>query len=336
MQRYHFEADGIADDARWNSWRHSLSEFAVDAYGDGDGESGFDGQIATCVTATGLSFTLVESHAPQRWASTPGKIGDTFWLSISLSGESILHLGETSIPMAPGDILYGKRGVPSALDISTGFRQLLINIPGSTLARKAPFPLPNKAIYLSGQSGIGRIFSGLLTAIADCFDDLDDATVGPVEAALPQFLLSSLFPKESDLPIVGAAAVRAGALQRIWQSIENSLGDADLSISRIAEEHQLSVRYVQKLFEDSGQSFSTYVRRRRLEQCRADLANKLNADVSITATCFRWGFNDSATFSRAFRDEFGVSPRQYRKAEGARIDPPEGRKRFRNLAPNLC
>ena len=32
----------------------------------------------------------------------------------------------------------------------------------------------------------------------------------------------------------------------------------------------------------------------------------------ITEIAFRWGFNDSAHFSKAFRAEFGQSPRAYR------------------------
>ncbi len=103
-------------------------------------------------------------------------------------------------------------------------------------------------------------------------------------------------------------------LQWVCRAIEQDLGDPDLRIGRVGAGQGFTVRYVQKLFEEGGQSFSGYVRRRRLEQCRADLANPMNADVSITSTCFHWSFNDAATFGRAFRKEFGVSPREYRRA----------------------
>ena len=52
---------------------------------------------------------------------------------------------------------------------------------------------------------------------------------------------------------------------------------------------------------------------RILQERRADLANRLYGHLSITDICFRWGFNDAAHFSHAFRDQFNVSPRQYRQ-----------------------
>ena len=314
MLRCHLDTHQLPTDARWPSWRQNLSEFAIEA--DGAAGPGFDGRIRTCTAPSGLSFTLVESAAPQSMAAAKNLVGDVFWLAVSLSGASVLELDGKLIEMAPGDILYGKQGAPCSLEISTEFRMLLVNIPAQILARRVLLPMPTRAILLSGRTGMGRIFSGLLASIASLIDELDDTLTGPIEAALPQFLLTSLFGEGGEVALAGNAAVRASVLQRVWQTIELHLDDVDLSIARVAAMNGLSVRYVQKLFEEGGQNFSRYVRRRRLEQCRADLANPLNRNVPITTTSFRWGLNDSATFSRAFREEFGVSPREFRREQG--------------------
>lgn len=331
MQRSHFDTQSVPLERRWQAWNDNLSAFAIDATGAPDGV-GFKGRIDHCAMPSGLSFTLLESHAVQRIASTPGKIGDVFWLSVILSGASRLDLGKGAFDIVPGDILYGKRGAPSSLDISTDFRTLLVNIPASLMDRKLLLPLPNKAIHVSATSGIGRVFSGLLSAVADSFDDINDMLVGSLEASLPQFLLGCLFGQAGDNLRGGTVAVRAGVLQRIWRTIEARLEDAELSLADVAAEHGLSVRYVQKLFEESGQSFTNYLRKRRLEQARADLANPLNIDVSITSICFRWGFNDAATFSRAFRDEFDQSPREYRRAQAESSVVSWGKQRLVGLS----
>ncbi|MDR3513822.1 MAG: helix-turn-helix domain-containing protein [Caulobacteraceae bacterium] len=311
MQRSHFDADQLPRERRWSAWRDSLDAFAIEARGD-DERPG-DGRISSCVAPSGLSFTLVESAAPQSLAAVEGRAGDVFWLAVNLDGASVLALDGGDAEMAPGDILYGKQGAPCALSLCSGFRLLLVNMPAQMVERRVLLPMPDRAIHVSGRAGMGRIFSGFLASVAAAFDDLDEALTGPIESALPQLLLTSLAGEAREVALAGAAAGRAKLLQRVWRTIEERLDEPDLSIADVAEAHGLSVRYLQKLFEDVDQNFSRYVRRRRLEQCRADLANPTHRHVSITTTAFRWGFNDSATFSRAFRDEFGLSPREYRR-----------------------
>ena len=60
------------------------------------------------------------------------------------------------------------------------------------------------------------------------------------------------------------------------------------------------------------QSLSRFVLQRRLAHCRHDLLH--DRDASVTAIAFRWGFNDAAYFSRAFRRAHGISPRALRAA----------------------
>ena len=57
----------------------------------------------------------------------------------------------------------------------------------------------------------------------------------------------------------GAAAVKASRMQSIRQTIELLLV-SDLNIKAIASEHGISIRYLQKLFKETGTSFSNYVR----------------------------------------------------------------------------
>jgi AraC-like DNA-binding protein len=50
------------------------------------------------------------------------------------------------------------------------------------------------------------------------------------------------------------------------------------------------------------------VRRRRLERCYADLS--LATDDTVADISRRWGFRDSSSFSRAFRRQYDVAPRE--------------------------
>jgi hypothetical protein len=53
-----------------------------------------------------------------------------------------------------------------------------------------------------------------------------------------------------------------------------------------------------------GRTVGEYIRERRLVCCRRDLADASLAHQSITSIAFRWGFSESSSFSRAFRQAF--------------------------------
>ena len=116
--------------------------------------------------------------------------------------------------------------------------------------------------------------------------------------------------------------------------MEVKLAEPELNLAEVAREHALPVRYVQKLLGGTGQGFSAYVRDRRLDRAKADLASPLHAQMSITDICLRWGFNDIAYFSRSFRERFAMSPREHRK--GGRSRRRHQRRRATTRLPHVA
>jgi AraC-like DNA-binding protein len=162
---------------------------------------------------------------------------------------------------------------------------------------------------LAGNQGLPGVLSSLLAGVAARLADLTQDDLKPIESAFTEFLTAIL----AGLP--GGETAR-GALQisRVSQIVESMLPDADLSLKGLAEASGLAPRTLQKLLAAAGQTFASYVRDRRLERCRADLASSLAAGQSIGEIALRWGFSDPAYFSRAFRNAYGASPRDFRRA----------------------
>jgi AraC-like DNA-binding protein len=169
---------------------------------------------------------------------------------------------------------------------------------------------------LDAGAGVAPIFSGLLRATATVLPELTEDQLRPVELAVTEFLGASLAELNQGEASGGAQSAH---LHRICQSIESLLPDPELSLRRLADRNGVSPRYIQKLFAAAQDTFGHYLRARRLERCRMDLGSPLCARLSISEICFRWGFNDSAHFSRAFRNRYSQSPREYRRAAGEPI-----------------
>ena len=106
----------------------------------------------------------------------------------------------------------------------------------------------------------------------------------------------------------------AARLASIKSDILHALSRSDLSTEMIAARHGISPRYVRKLFELSGSSFSAYVLAERLAKARRMLIDRRHAQLNITQIAHESGFGDVSYFNRAFRRHFGATPSDIRAA----------------------
>lgn len=314
MKPWHFTTDSLPDGGRRAAWAEAMNRLCLPMGEFTEGDA-FRGAVSCIVSPLGIEIARIHASAHTISGTYPNQ-PTSIWLAVLLEGAAEFMDGKQLHKVAVGDIVYGPSGGPATLTFKTESRQLFIKLPDLALSQWMISPLALDVGYLSGQSGIAHVLSGMLRNLAAGMDDISAGELRPIEVALTEFLITCL-AHENQLPggeTVGndAAAVQAGHLHRICQTIETRLGDPKLNPSSIADEHGVSLRYMQKLFSLSRHTFSGYVRRRRLERCRSDLASPIYAHLSITEICYRWGFNASAHFSRAFREQFDVSPREYR------------------------
>lgn len=109
----------------------------------------------------------------------------------------------------------------------------------------------------------------------------------------------------------GATAAR---LASIKSDILHALGRRDLSTEMIAAGHGISPRYLRKLFEQDGSSFSTFVLAERLAKARRMLIDRHHGHLKIAQIAHESGFGDLSYFNRVFRRHFGATPSDLREA----------------------
>jgi AraC family transcriptional regulator len=118
-------------------------------------------------------------------------------------------------------------------------------------------------------------------------------------------------------------------LQRAVDFVEERLAD-ELSLEDIARRAGYSSWHFQRLFSGVvGEGLATYVRKRRLTEAFAALAETERPILDVALGC---GFEGQAAFTRAFKRHFGVTPGACRKARG-RVACP-GSTRLPRLTPS--
>ncbi len=109
--------------------------------------------------------------------------------------------------------------------------------------------------------------------------------------------------------------------QRICNFIESHL-EEDLSLDRLSQEFFVSKYHIAHIFKDNlGLSIHQYITKKRLAYCRQSILG----DMSITQAYQRFGFGDYSSFFRAFKKEYGISPKEFatssRNSEMLRQNP---------------
>ncbi|MCQ2219969.1 MAG: response regulator [Prevotella sp.] len=100
-------------------------------------------------------------------------------------------------------------------------------------------------------------------------------------------------------------------LKRIIKVIEDNISNHDLNVEMLARESALSrVHLYRKLKELTNQSPSDFIRQIRLKKA-GELLRKGNYNISEVARVM--GFSSLAVFSRAFKDFYGVTPKEFVK-----------------------
>jgi AraC family transcriptional regulator len=109
------------------------------------------------------------------------------------------------------------------------------------------------------------------------------------------------------------------AIARVTRSVRaiERRPDAALGLGGLAREAGLSPYHFLRTFERlTGITPHQYVRRARLRDAASRLAAEREKVLDIALDC---GFGDVSNFNRAFRSEFGVSPKCFRDAQRVRL-----------------
>ncbi|WP_285787644.1 helix-turn-helix domain-containing protein [Micromonospora sp. NBRC 101691] len=299
----------------WREWtRQSMTPTTIDR----DIRSDFHARCRMVdlnpVEVVRHEFQSIRYHRNQRMIrqSDPEKLH----LSLSLRGRlGLTANGRQSLIKGHDFVLYdSSRPIVgwAAGDDGDVIGHIQINIPRMRL------PLPARVIDrlvitpMPAHHGVGALLATYLTTLirhADRYRPADSLRLATVTVDLASTLCAQYTDTESAVP----ADTRHRVLQaRIHDFVRRRLGDPELTPGLIAAAHHISLRHLHKLFHDEGMTVAGRIRELRLERCRSDLADPLLRDRPVHAVAHRWGFTNSAHFSRLFRATYGMPPGEYR------------------------
>lgn len=170
------------------------------------------------------------------------------------------------------------------------------------------------AVRFGTSAGLGDLTAQFLLQLARNIDRYSPDEAARLSAAALEVLATQLAHEAGTRDWGEPAARRHALLTAVQAFIQQHLGDPALTPAAVAAAHHMSVRSLQQLFHDAGLTVAGWIRQRRLESCRRDLADPALADRPAAAIGARWGFPRPGDFSRAFRAAHGLPPAEYRRS----------------------
>jgi AraC-like DNA-binding protein len=214
--------------------------------------------------------------------------------------------------LQPGDALLMNNGEVGEITFPNECRYFAFSIPRSAIA-----PLvPDIDALFAGRTPASNPALQMLMRYLELARDDSVVTTPELETAFTNhvcdLLALAIGPTRDAAELASTRGLYAARLHAMKQDIRRSLGRPNLSVHSIAARYRVSARYVQKLFEESDCTFTRFVMEERLAATHKALTAR--NDTPINTIAYDIGFNDISNFNRAFRQRFGCTPSEVRKA----------------------
>jgi AraC-like DNA-binding protein len=256
------------------------------------------------LTSDPLSYTRLKRHLVH-------ERDEHYLVTVPASTEVAFSQCGRDLRCGPGGFLLERSDEPYEFSYSRPNDLWVLKVRGGDLLDRVRLPDRFCAIPFDATGGVGSLFAQMLRLIPGRFEDMSPEVRATIGQQLVDLLALSLRNDDRVLRS-SASSVREGHLARIEDYVRAHLSDPDLDPEQIAGACRISVRYLHALFRDVGLSVSQWIKTQRLHACRDALLDPFNRR-SIGEIAFQWGFSDQAQFSRSFRSQFGISPRDLRQ-----------------------
>jgi len=296
---------------RFPFWKEVLCEAYIALNPVPDAEQGFGGEVkANLIGSTNVTtISSTRQKVYRRRQEISRMPEEVYFLNLQVEGQCRMMQGGREAFLRPGDFSIVDSTEPYLNDYcSDRWKQHSFRIPRAALKPFLRRSEQQTATLISRSDPVASIACDYLTSIATQAEHLGPVAA-PVSGQIIE-LVSLAMGISSREEEQARGTLKQQLSKSLVQYISTHAADPELTPAKAAHHFRISVRYVHRLLEDSGDTFSKVLLKRRLEKCADDL--RADKGHSIGEVAFRWGFNDLSHFSRSFKNQFGVSPRDYR------------------------
>lgn len=188
-------------------------------------------------------------------------------------------------------------------------------------------------LTLPGESAGGRLVASHLRTLSDVSDEVTEAEgMAAIEAT---FVIAERFlGKASEPTPMQVDAIQRTIRRRAMHLFEMASTRRPPTVDEVAKAIGVSRSSLYRAFEPMGGVVS-YVRHQRLARVYAALRVRSGADVGLEALALQQGFASTNQLAKAFRERFGIDPKEVQPSRLARRSTATGTDELESAAHDV-
>jgi len=236
---------------------------------------------------------------------------EDYFLTTLITGKAFIQQGSVEFALEPGVLAVVDGGQPYLTMYTETSHRLVVQVPKAVFEERVWSRKRTFHAMAIPSGGLVNVVTDLFKSLANQAQDLaitDQHTLANSFLELTSTIIRSAIKDEEE----NHKGEQSELMRRILTYMEAHYADSELSPEKIAKATGISTRYLHSLFQGRGTTVLKWVWERRLKAAREDLLDPTQMKTRISEIAYRRGFNDSAHFSRSFRERFGIAPSQLR------------------------
>jgi AraC-like DNA-binding protein len=307
-----FSTDGIPERDRIAVWREHYGHVMLRVDIEPEPDRIFEARNR-CLSLPGLQL-LEGSSSPVR-ISRGGRYladgNDDVVLAINRSGSALINSGGRELSLRDGEAVV-LSGSESASFHRTSFgRAFALRVPRVIFEETVVSVDDALMRVIPSDSGALKLMEEYATWLFNA-GSVDQPLLNLSVRHIQDLLALTIGPTSDFADTARTRGLRAARLKLVKSYIISNSHRRDLSVAAVAASLSVTPRYVQRLFEADGTTFSDFLTGQRLARAHRLLCEPQASQTAISTIAYDVGFGDLSYFNRRFRRRYGMTPREVR------------------------
>jgi AraC-like DNA-binding protein len=311
-----FSTDGIPERDRTAFWREHYGHVMLRVDIEPAPDMLFEAS-SRCLSLPGL--LLMEGSSSPVKISRGGQYladgNDDVVLAINRSGSVVVNSNGREQSLGDGEAIVLSGGEAASFHRTSLGRSFALRVP-RTMFESTVVSLDDALMRpISSDRGALKLMEDYARWMLNA-GNIDHQLLNISVRHIQDLLALTIGPTADFADTARTRGLRAARLKLAKSFIVAHSSRRDLSVSAVATSLSVTPRYVQRLFEADGTTFSEFLTGQRLARAHRLLCEPSSSPTAISTIAYDVGFGDLSYFNRCFRRQYGVTPREVRGDKG--------------------